>query len=313
MAGHFYHILLKNPLVAVVNAGPELQSALRYTEKVAKGAKTHLFAKMTWHGPAVLEELATFIFQAAKTHPYVQFTFMTATSEDDVLYRRHGLDSIWCSPNAFLDARIYRPNTNAEKLYDAIYVARLVPFKRHHLAVDIPSIAVVTKNYEVDADTAASALGNYRDLQYVNYDSERGVTELTPVQVQEKIAQSRCGLALSAEEGAMFACCEYLLSGLPIVTTPSRGGRDVFFHSDYVEVVEETPEAVASGVARLIARNLDPEMIRNRTYQLFMEHRARLLFRLSGLAQRDLFKHAGPNLWLPQFVNKFETWVPSSS
>jgi glycosyltransferase involved in cell wall biosynthesis len=111
----------------------------------------------------------------------------------------------------------------------------------------------------------------------------------------------------------MFACCEYLLSGLPIVTTPSRGGRDVFFHSDYVEVVEETPEAVASGVARLIARNLDPEMIRNRTYQLFMEHRARLLFRLSGLAQRDLFKHAGPNLWLPQFVNKFETWVPSSS
>ncbi len=297
----------------VVNSGDDLLTSVERVSNMAEGSIVHLFVRLQWHGSVSLDRLARLVAQAASSHPNLRFTFMTATSQDDILYRNKGLDSIWCNHNAFLDARIYTPDLNAEKLYDAVYVARLVQFKRHQLAVEIPRLAVITEDFKVEPDYASTCLAAYHDLRFVNYDPELGCRRLTPEQVRSVLTQSRCGLALSEVEGAMFASAEYLLTGLPVVTTPSKGGRHIFFHPDYVELVEATPESVASGVARLIARNIDPEMIRSRTYKLFMEHRSRLIMRLSGLAQKDLFAQAGPNLWLPQFVNKLETWVKTES
>ena len=40
---------------------------------------------------------------------------------------------------------------------------------------------------------------------------------------------SKVGLCLSKAEGAMYSSMEYLLCGLPIVSTKSIGGRDEFF------------------------------------------------------------------------------------
>jgi glycosyltransferase involved in cell wall biosynthesis len=74
----------------------------------------------------------------------------------------------------------------------------------------------------------------------------------------------------------MFASIEYLLCGLPVVTTRSIGGRDVFFDPAYVEWVEDDPEAVAQGVRNLIARAPEPEFIRARTLARMEEHRQRL-------------------------------------
>ena len=105
----------------------------------------------------------------------------------------------------------------------------------------------------------------------------------------------------------MFASAEYLLAGLPVVTTRSRGGRDQFFHPDYVTTVEDTPEAVAAAVLDFKERKLDPFVIRNRTIALFREHRRRLVARLSEIAQTDLFPLADQALWLPQFKHQMRT------
>lgn len=303
-----YHIIMRDPLVAVVNSGPELMAAVQHTATLT-GASAHLFVKATWHGPKILNDVVKAVAATGTAHPNVLLTMMAATKEDDALFQRNGVDSIWCNHNAFLDGRIYKPDLTAEKIYDAVYVARLVEWKRHHLAADVAGMAVVTKAYEVSAETAKMCLSTYRDLKYVNYDPEHGVTDVPSSEVAKVMTQSKCGLALSAEEGAMYSSGEYLLTGLPIVTTPSVGGRDVFFHPDYVEEVEETPDAVSAGVKRIIARDLDAHMIRNRTFQQFMAHRYRLIMRLSAIAQQDLFKQCGPNLWLPQFVNKLETYI----
>ena len=127
---------------------------------------------------------------------------------------------------------------------------------------------------------------------------------LNTEEVRRILVQSWCGLALSAQEGAMYASGEYLLAGLPVVTTRSRGGRDAFYHPDYVATVEDRPEAVAAAVLDFKERKLDPATVRNRTIALFREHRRRLIARLCEIVQRDLFALADGSMWLPQFTHQ---------
>lgn len=45
--------------------------------------------------------------------------------------------------NAFLDARLFSIWPDASKIYDAVYSARMAPFKRHELAQEIPSLLII--------------------------------------------------------------------------------------------------------------------------------------------------------------------------
>ena len=295
--------------MAAVYTGDQLAPAAAHMRRLANGAEAYLLVRPTWHGPEVLESVALVMRDTARWAPNIRFILAMATAEDDALCRGLRFDSIWCSHNAWLDERIYAPDLDAERLYDAVYVARLTPFKRHALAAKVPRLAILTGAFEVDRDYAVGQLAALSGLQFVNFSADRGVVQLPPDQVRAVLSQSGCGLALSSSEGAMYASGEYLLCGLPVVTTPSKGGRDVFFHPDYVETVEPDADAVAAGVARVLAQRLDPLEIRRRTLELIMPHRARLIGRLSQIAGRDLFATASDTLWLPGFSNKLEHWV----
>jgi glycosyltransferase involved in cell wall biosynthesis len=63
--------------------------------------------------------------------------------------------------------------------------------------------------------------------------------------------QAYCGLALSAIEGGMHASMEYLLCGLPVVTTESLGGRSYFLNSNNSIFVDDNSDAVLSAVNEL--------------------------------------------------------------
>lgn len=66
-------------------------------------------------------------------------------------------------------------------------------------------------------------------MKFPQYENGHYVHYFSIDKINEIYGQSRCGLILSAEEGACFAAMEYLLCGLPVVTTPNIGGRDEFF------------------------------------------------------------------------------------
>jgi hypothetical protein len=301
------HVLVSEPWIGAAKSGSELRPAAEHLARLANGAAAHMLVIPTWHGPVHLPEIAAATQEMAQTLPNLRFTVATATAEDDLLYRRAGLSSIWCNHNAFLDERLYAPDPGVEKRFDTVHVGRLTPFKRHELAALAPRLAVISGEYEVEESYALRFIAAFADLRYVNYERGIGVKVLSQDEVLRILVASRCGLALSEREGAMFASAEYLLCGLPVVTTPSEGGRHVFFHPDYVETVPPEPGAVAQGVGRLLARNLDPQAIHDRTVALFKPHRARLLMWLSGIAQHNLFPLANQNLWLPSFANKLET------
>ena len=85
---------------------------------------------------------------------------------------------------------------------------------------------------------------------------------MPPGQVNEIYNQSLVGLCLSGAEGAMFSAGEYLLCGLPIVSTHSIGGRDALF-DDYNSILTPAePQSIANAVAQFVKARRDPYRIR---------------------------------------------------
>jgi len=153
--------------------------------------------------------------------------------------------------NIFIDPRTFRVWPKAEKQYRAIMLARQTPFKRHYLARKVSRLALIAGGWNCDDS-----------LQYTLpphvYNNK---TILSRSDVCQKLNESVCGLILSEEEGACYASSEYLLSGIPVVSTHSQGGRDVWYN-DYNSVIcDPTPEAVAAAVDTLNADRRDPYII----------------------------------------------------
>ncbi len=68
-------------------------------------------------------------------------------------------------------------------------------------------------------------------LPHATFTHDPPTLYLNSWEVARKLNACRVGMCLSETEGAMFAAVEYLLCGLPVVSTPSQGGRDVWFDS----------------------------------------------------------------------------------
>ena len=127
---------------------------------------------------------------------------------------------------------------------------------------------------------------------------------IRPEDMYKYINQARVGLCLSAEEGAMYASAEYLLCGLPVVSTRSTGGRDTYFDDTYVKIVEDTPEAVAEGVEEMIERNIDPHYIRERTITKMKEHRDTFINLIQSIYDKECVKRDFREEWPRIFINK---------
>lgn len=191
-------------------------------------------------------------------------------------FRAKGFRGDVINHNAWLDeTRVMRPLPHAAKLYDAIYVARRSAFKRHMLARRVPSLALVAgNNHGKDVSDIPAHPAFLNDAP------------LGPEGVCEKINQAWCGLILSEVEGACFASSEYLLCGIPVVSTPSFGGRDVWYN-DYNSVIcDPTPEGVAAAVEQMRFARRDPAAIRMLHVELAKVHRGRFVAALGAAFAR---------------------------
>jgi glycosyltransferase involved in cell wall biosynthesis len=195
------------------------------------------------------------------------------------------------------------------KLYRALLNSQSREFKRHDLAFNVKNLAWITYNEVGIADRIGELVAQYRYLDYVNYSQETGSVLLDGAQLRRILNRARCGLALSGEEGPNNASMEYFLCGLPLVTTPAKGGREEMYDPRHVRIVAPEPDAVEHAVAYFCAHPIDPMEIRASALRKAMPHRARLIEWLSGVASRDLLAESGDNYWLPQFCDKFrQTW-----
>jgi glycosyltransferase involved in cell wall biosynthesis len=101
----------------------------------------------------------------------------------------------------------------------------------------------------------------------------------------------------------MRASIEYLVAGLPIVSTRSVGGREYFFDDDYCVVVGDDPREIRDAVAAIIARNIPRDYIRNKTMARVTRKRDRFMKWVQDLIDRN----AGND----RFAQSFEHMLPN--
>lgn len=243
-----------------------------------------------------------------KAHRNTRLIMLANSRVEEEILLKFGVDTQYAPQNIFVDEAMYYPIPGRERRFDAIYNAQLAPFKRHELARLLPSCAYVTKLFT----TWSSELKREQLRKFitqlpsghliVNDLAEDDFVQLAHSQVNEAMASAHVGLCLSSLEGAMYASIEYLLAGLPVVSTRSRGGRDVFFHPETTLIVDDNPRAVREGVAAMKARGLPPDFVRTTTLRLVTAERERFNTFIDNLRGRQI-NRSDPR-WSFQYAHK---------
>ena len=102
----------------------------------------------------------------------------------------------------------------------------------------------------------------------------------------------------------MFVSAEYLLCGLPVVSTPNLGGRDQLFAADFALTVAPEPAAIAAGVATQVARRFDPRDIREATLARMTSHRETLVNLLQTIYDSEGVHRDAAAEWPTTFRHK---------
>ncbi|MBP5285130.1 MAG: hypothetical protein ILO34_03350 [Kiritimatiellae bacterium] len=229
--------------------------------------------------PALAAELAATVARFSAAAPSARTIALANCENERLALEAAGVEARFIHQNCFLDERRYRP-MGKERPYDAAYVARLTPCKRHELmppGAKLLLMGCATKIYDSERD--------YADMVYSQYAAAKILPSFSGARISEYLALARCGLVLSAREGASFCSSEYFLCGLPVVDTPALGGRSALYPGDYVAYVESTREAVAEGIARWRDERPDPRKVREAWLDMAAPHReqfGRLMRELSG-------------------------------
>jgi hypothetical protein len=244
------------------------------------------------------EDAAQGIRKAAVLHrarnPYHRLIFVCNTPEEVALLQRLGEAAYFYNKTANSSERIFRPLEGTSREFDAIYNAQLVSWKRHELSLGIESCAFLFYRDSFKAGAAefeatimarhAAAPGHL----FINPPTRNGIPIRLPLsEVNRQLNRANVGLCLSEREGAMFASTEYLLSGLPIVSTPSKGGRHVYYDDEYCWTVPPNPWLIAEAVKALNAKKIPRSYIRRRTLARLEQDRARFLQLVNAILEES--------------------------
>lgn len=180
------------------------------------------------------------IYSQNKTLNLKNIIMMVPNLDHALLSSEYGFSYIFVNHNCFLDENVFKNENNLERIYDCVLNSRPENWKRPFLAKSVENLAII-KGYHFRKN-------DYYELEQLNpkYINQK---RLEPSQVNNIYNQSYCGGIFSATEGACFSSSEYLLAGLPVISTKSTGGRDVWYNKNNSIIIEPTEEAVNNAVA----------------------------------------------------------------
>lgn len=256
------------------------------------------FIQLAWsnENPEKVTQLAADLRQARSNTPGAQFVVFANTEFESYLMSERGIPNTLASQVIFADDLIYRPQPNIEKVFDAVYNARLVPMKRHELSESVDRrLVMYLPEQEADRAYAQNLRTKQSSALFLNHHLGGGQYRmLSAAEVSHYLNSAHVGLCLSATEGVMRASTEYLLAGLAVVSTSCYGGRERYYHPDYCRIVEPELEAVELAVRELAAADLDPFFIRRRTLSIINRERTNFIRFANSMARhhfniRNLF------------------------
>jgi glycosyltransferase involved in cell wall biosynthesis len=181
------------------------------------------------------------------------------------------------------------------------------PFKRHRLAAGIPRLLLVG-GIQGRSDRREYFDELRRELTHATF-LHATTDEFLPADaIARAVNQARVGLCLSEVEGGMFAATEYLLCGLPVVSTPSRGGRDEWFDAEVATVIDADAERVREAAEAWLARRPSAQRIRARTLDRMWAHRRRFFDLIDRIRTSEGHGGRFEDEWPGVFFNKLVRW-----
>lgn len=303
------HVISRNPLI--ITGVWDLLCRMDLQEILPRNERVYIFCFLWWSRefPYMVDPIPKFLNTYKEICPYHQFIFLCNTKPEKQFLEKYNLEAIYCNHNAFLDESRYDIVPNIEKKYDALYNAKLVDWKRHHLAARIKNLALLAHT-QFDPSDRDKVLGKrlrhklLSGATWLNDNFGESERNIPPEELPQYINQAKVGLCLSAIEGAMYASMEYLLCGLPVVSTKSQGGRDVFFDKEYVKICLPNSFFVARGVKELIKRNIPPQYVRSKALEKIKPHRERFIERVQNIYDAEGAMKNFQSNWHSIFTDK---------
>ena len=241
-----------------------------------------LYVQLSWHTPKSSFDNEFEICAQFNIDP-LKVVWLCNTLQELVHARACGFSALFCNHNCWLDEALFPLRSHAERIYDIVLVTRPEGWKRPFLASKCTNLAIV-KGYNFRKN-------DYFELESLNpafINDER----LTPAEVSSILSSSYTGGCFSSEEGACYSSSEMLLSGLPVVSTRSLGGRDVWYDNHNSIIVDPEPDAVMAAVVALKDRySRQPDFsasIRSRHISLSYEHRNRFILHVAETLGVDI-------------------------
>ncbi len=292
------------PIVYTTLAWPDVAGNLWSYGTRLGNRRALILIYLSWHfgpDPSGQDKLRS-IRRYRAAFPEHEVVFACNAPDEVATLREAGEEAHLLNHNLAVSERCFRPLSEAEPILDAVYNARLSDTKRLWLAADIPSVGyVLRKISEDDSARAAEILQSVRQLEpahriFNRLEAGRPVL-LDGEAVNAAYNQAAVGLCLSEVEGAMLSSMEYMLAGLPIVSTPSLGGRDLFFDPEYCLVVPPDPRQVRDAVAALRARAIPRAYVREKTLARIEAQRRSFLAVLDDFLVRSGYEPRFGDLW----------------
>jgi glycosyltransferase involved in cell wall biosynthesis len=280
-----YYIIKKSPLVIITS---EHVRDLQLFSKLIGEKKDVVFLVYFWwtlfDAPKTITQIIFHYRTHQKLFPRHQIIFLLNSIEEYHLLTKNGISCEFIHQNSLIDSNVFKP-LFLKKEYDVIYNARIEKMKRHYLLKDCRKISLISafihgtnrqkKKYIEKLKTVIpnSKIVNFTEpIKFINFDINSGPPQLTNQLVCEEINKAKVGVILSAKEGACYASIEYLLAGIPVVSTKNIGGRNYFLDKRFCRIVSSNPKAIKNAVDELIGLNISPNYIREETIKKITPH-----------------------------------------
>jgi hypothetical protein len=193
-----------------------------------------------------------------------------ANSEEERIFFEENVNCyvIYCNNNAFLNENAFYVDDIKYRKYDLVVDSCFRPYKNVNIANKMHNTIHIGYFKKIPLLPNFGKIANYKNNTYI---------KLNAREICEIYNESNIAGIFSLCEGACFASTQYLLSGLPVVSTQSKGGRDIWFNDRNSIICENNAEDCMKcckiAKQRLLTGEFNRHIIRNDTIALMTKFR----------------------------------------
>ena len=164
-----------------------------------------------------------------ESNPTYEITILAnSVEEKEYFEKRTTRAALFCNHNAFLNERVFDIIENVPKHHDLVVDSAFHEYKNVEKANRIKgTLHIGYVKPDMSTHVVIPTYGKLANFANANGKYKR----LTKPQINAHYNESRIAGIFSLLEGGCFASSQYLLAGLPIISTRSQGGRDVWYNA----------------------------------------------------------------------------------